>query len=283
MTLLTGSKRFGNCLEKEKCPPPDEYMEDLWSQAQRFIKSVCAVDCATAKQLMKLPIDQWIKACTRNLDLTGEVWGTVTGRERLWYSFFFSDSEMQQPNLMDVRQPIGAGAKRGLLWKLRKEGLITDGQEIPSEQMEDILERLCSKPLEFEAAFAEAMQWLKTEVKKAAGRKLETRAQQLVEQYEPLFAEIKVAGPPCMPGAENGECDGGKTIEGIFDPGKRPRKLYLLGEGRDTYGRLEKPKRFMYNSSCVVDDVRMIARKWLYPPASNNCTWERAAQLATEV
>ena len=234
---------------------------------------------------MQLPIDQWIKVCARNLDLTGEVWGTVTGRERLWYSFFFSASELQQPELTDVRQPIGAGAKRGLLWKLRKEGLITDAQEISSEQMEEILERLCSKTLEFETAFSSAMQWLKTEVKKAVGKKLETRAGQLIEQYEPLLDEIKTAGPPCMPGAENGECDGGKTIEGIVDFGKKPRKAYLLQEGRHTVGRLKKPKRFMYNSSHVVDGVRMIARKWLYPPASNKCssTWERAAQLATEV
>ena len=274
MTLLAGSKRFGNCLEKEKCPPPDEYTEDLWSQAQRFVKSVCAVDCTTAKQLMQLPIDQWIKVCAHSLELTGEVWGTVTGRERLWYSFFFSANELQQPNLTDVRQPIGAGAKRGLLWKLRKEGLITDGQEISSEQMEEILERLCTESPEFETAFADAVKWLKAEVKKATGKKLETHAVRLVEQYEPLLNEIKTAGPPCMPGAENGECDGGKTIEGIVDFGKRPRKAYLLQEGRHTVGRLKKPKRFMYNSSHVVDGVRMIVRKWLYPPASRSASGE---------
>jgi hypothetical protein len=129
---------------------------------------------------MQRRIDGWIKDCADCLDLTGPVWGTVTGRERLWYSFFFGANEMQQPDLTDVRQPIGAGAKRGLLWKLRKEGLITDAQTISGEQLEEILERLCSKRQAFESAFENAIRWLHAEVKKAAGSKLETRAAAMI-------------------------------------------------------------------------------------------------------
>ena len=151
-------KRFGNGVLKEVDIPPTDEMPELWPRVRILAAGVYRVSAARASAMLRMPISTWIDESTTHLSQVccalllvartalrsmmrmvwqvAGVWGTVTGRERLWYTFFFDSCVVAQPCMLDGPQHIGAGAMRGFCWHLhasvtgfdRKENHVTQEQ-----------------------------------------------------------------------------------------------------------------------------------------------------------
>ena len=92
-----------------------------------YVRSVFSVSAADAHKYLDLPTSTWITTVSNKVDLVAGVWGTVTGREAIWYRAIaaatFNDqvlegSAVPMPSTQSA-QSIGSGAMRGLLWQVR--------------------------------------------------------------------------------------------------------------------------------------------------------------------
>ena len=242
------SARLGNALTADNCPPPDEYMPDVWPDVRSFVDTVMSVDETAAGAMLAMDTNEWIAAVRRCVHGCAEVWGTVTARERAWYTFFAIDN-VAQPAERDVPQPIGAGAMRGSLWQLEHLQELPNfnrrTQSIEQSYIQGVLAEMGKDVKAFEEATREAWEvWLPSFINACitdAHRRAEVR--EMLKKYDHLKEALVTAGPPPMIILENGQCDGCKAREGLVD--QISRKGKLLSRARKYLGQLPQPKRIL--------------------------------------
>jgi len=243
------SARLGNALTADTSPPPDQYMPDLWPEVHAFVHSVVQVDEVTASAMLESDTTGWMAMCHRHIHGSGDVWGTVTARERAWYTFF-AVNDVKQPSIRDVPQPIGAGAMRGSLWQLEHLDELPNfnrkKHSIEQDYLQGVLVQMGEDVAAFEDDTKEAWEvWLPKFIKSSITNKpLQTRALDIVNKYNHVKEALLEAGPPPMTTKENGQCDGCKGREGLVDQlSRRGRLVSRARQGR--LGALPRPRRIL--------------------------------------